>query len=430
MDRKPFWMFILFSVALILRLLWAFADHPQPFSDMEDYYLSAVNFLKGSYLAQSEDRLAYRAPMYPLFLALILKCSPFNTLLTIRIIQSILGSISTVLVYLISLQLLEFDKNKKIISHLFSVTAGFLFAFFSSQVFFTSVLMTESLFVFLILLWVYWSGRLDSKTPVWEFTLFSALLGIIALTRPIALFFLPVLVVKICYLLHRSKRIRYSIAPITAWALPIIPWTIRNILVLGAFVLISTNSGVNLFIGNNHGFGYYEQGYKEPIRQQYREQYGPNEVGEDRVFMKLGFQYALNNPVATLWRMKWKMYFLYILEKEPWPWEEYNQGKGIRYPYNLPIPLLHWNFYFLVFALIGILVSIYRKYPHYFVLSILAMYTIACAIFFARTRFRIPIEPFLLIYSCVGFLSLVEIAIWGYRTLLKKPHESKESPNA
>jgi hypothetical protein len=74
------WGCVLFGLALIPRWLWAIVEHPHHFSDMEDYYLCAVNLLKGDYLAQSPDRLAYRAPLYPLFLAFglrILPATPF-----------------------------------------------------------------------------------------------------------------------------------------------------------------------------------------------------------------------------------------------------------------------------------------------------------------------------------------------------------------
>jgi len=204
-----------------------------------------------------------------------------------------------------------------------------------------------------------------------------------------------------------------------AWLVPVIPWTVRNWLLFNAFVLISTNSGVNFFIGHNPAFGYYEGGYKEAVRQEYARRHGSSEVGEDRLFLRLGLQHIQHSPISVAGRSWWKFYFLYLLDKEPWPWEEYNQGEGLRFPGGIGWPLFSWNHLMFVLSLLGIVYAFVRKLPHGPILSILGCYTLACLIFFARTRFRIPLEPFLILYTVIGAVSLVETAVWGYGKFLR-----------
>jgi hypothetical protein len=40
-------------------------------------------------------------------------------------------------------------------------------------------------------------------------------------------------------------------------------------------------------------------------------------------------------------------------------------------------------------------------------------------VFFANTRFRLPLEPLLLIGLALGFLALVDLCVWGYGKTLK-----------
>ncbi|MFB3788309.1 MAG: hypothetical protein ACE15F_18270 [bacterium] len=424
-SREAGWCLVLFVLAFLPRLLWALAYHPQPFSDMEDYYLCAVNFLKGSYLAQADDRLAYRAPLYPLFLALCLKTFPDAPLLAIRITQSLLGSLSAVVLYFVTRDLLApLWTRPPLSSFRYPQAAPFLtalaFSWLTSQIFFCSILMTETLFVLLFLVWLWIGLRCAPGASSWYLFWLSFLIGILALLRPIALFILPVVVYKTFRRLPHTQRLRKSWLPLTAWFFPIFPWTLRNFLVLQYFVLITTNSGVNLFTGHNSAFGYYEGGLKEVIRRQFIQQYGPNEVLEDRLLLRLGLEYAFRDPGAALVRAGWKFYFLYLLDIPPWPWEEYNQGTGLRLAGNIPWPLISWKPWFFYLALPGWIYAAGRRLAAGLPLAVIALYTIECMVFFANTRFRLPLEPLFLIGISLTLLTLVHLLIWGYGTKVKR----------
>ncbi len=418
-------LILLITLTLISRLFWAFSDHPKPFSDMEDYYRCAINFLKGDHLAQGPSHLAYRPPLYPLFIAACIKLFPFNSLLYIRIIQSILSTISTVFVYFICRKILnpvQTDGANPLLNHpkLISFLAALTFANFGGQIFFTSLLMTETLFVFLLLLWIIIGFNCNNSNHYGRLISYSLLLGVLALIRPIALFFLPVLVFKTLQCIPQPKWPKKVWLPLIGWLLPIIPWTIRNFFVLNTFVLITTNSGVNFFLGHNPYYSYYDIGLKEQIRQELYKKYGQDEVLEDRFFFNQGFQYVLTNPQSLIPHSLWKLHFLYTLEKKPWPWEDYFREPQVYFMNGLYWPALWWNPFFFIMVLAGITYAFILKAKHGLCLSVICLYSFACLVFFARTRFRLPIEPFLVIYLWLGFTSLVDTGIWGYRKLRDK----------
>lgn len=414
------WGLLLFILAMIPRLIWSFTDSTRLFSDMEDYYLCAVNFLKGDYLAQSPDRLAYRAPLYPLFLALCLRILPGDPLVSIRIVQSALGSLSAVFLFLLARKLihpiLAGDRFRSLarFGDLGCFILGLLYAGMAYPIFFCSVFMTETLFITLFLAWVLWGECVTGDSPVWSWAGYSILLGLLILARPVAQFLFPIVLWKIWVLIPKERRLRSGCVPLLAWLTPILPWTIRNILIFHTFVFVSTNSGINLFIGNNPTFGYYESGYKEVIRRDYIQKHGPNEVGENRLFMRLGRDYILEDPKEAVIRGGYKFFFLYLLDKEPWPWEEYNRGRGFFLPGNLDLFLLRWKPWFLGIAVWGIVYAFVKRLKHGAMLGAIGFYTAAYLVFFAQSRFRMPLEPLLTIYMGLAALSLVETALWVY----------------
>ncbi len=418
----PHWSFLLllFILSFLPRFLWAITHHPPPFSDMEDYYLCAVNFLRGSHLAMSSERLAYRAPLYPLFLVFCMKILPQYGLFAIRLIQSILGSLSVIIVFILLNRLCIDLSHKK--EHWFfqfpilpSFVGALFFSWFKGQIFFTSILMTETLFIFTLLVWCFLGTMQNQSKSYRLLCVNSVLLGILALIRPIALIFIPILLFQIFKTVQKNKLKYWIWIPLFAWLIPILPWTIRNALVLHHFVPISTNSGVNFYIGHNPVYDYYSTGNKEGIRQEFEQRYGKNEVLEDRFFLKLGMKYLLENPSSIIPHSLKKLKYLYLNQRIPWPMDEYNRGKGLQFYNDIHWPIFHWNPFFLLPVLLGVFYACLNRLNHGVYLSILSFYTLACVIYFARTRFRLPLEPFFVIYLVLGIAYLTELGNWAFR---------------
>ncbi|MBI1386932.1 MAG: hypothetical protein GC154_00605 [bacterium] len=416
---------VLFILALLPRLMWSLAPHPAPFSDMEDYYRCALGALNGGYLAQSADRLAYRAPGYPIFLAALSLISPGSALIVIRFAQSILGALTAVNVYLIARILLlpvQHRPAPSILKHPYfaPMLAGLAYAFQSHAIFFTGVLMSETFYLFALTGWLVFGLLLPRRPTVVRLSIFSAGLGALALIRPVSLFFLPVVVFISLASIPRDKWSASLWAPMLAWAAPILPWTIRNAFVLHALVLITTNSGVNFYIGQHPQYSYWYTGDKEAVRSYLAERGEVNEVIEDRFFFRLGLYSLWNYPIAVVPRSVTKLTYLYILPEPPWPWAEYYtiqhgvSRQGLYFDGMNWFPLFGWSPILLLLALTGMAYAWVLRLRQGLPLTLIGLYTFACLVYFARTRFRMPLDPLLLIYAVTGAASLVDGVIWGY----------------
>lgn len=436
-TRFTVWNLSLFLVALIPRLFWAFDHHPPPFSDMEDYYLCAINALRGGYLAMAEDRLAYRSPGYPLFLLILFTLFPADRLFVVRLAQSVLDACSVLILFAIanhvlqSLHIMQSNQNKRL-QFLLAYLLSLHYSLLSEPVFFSSILMTETLYTFLLLCWIWFLLPKTNSFTFFHLIAASILLGLMALVRPISLCFLPVLVFRTLISASQMSWKKKVLFPLTVWMIPILPWTIRNFILLGSMVLLSTNSGVNFYIGHHRDFSYYYTGEKEKIRVELMEKSGRiDEVLEDRYFFQKGLDEIVENPHLLIKHSLQKLYYLYVEDEKPWPLLEYGDGLGPGFYRYAPYVELSWHPFLLLLSLAGMMYAVIKKLPQGVLLSVLILYTAACLIYFARTRFRLPIEPLLIFYAWLGIVSIVETLyslFWRWKQRWIKLNHKEENP--
>jgi len=394
-----------FLVALVPRLLVAFASHPPLFSDMEDYDRAAVNFLMGHGLAMSPDYQAYRPPGYPFFLATIYWIAG-RDLTVVRVVQAVLSAGSCVLLYLLAAVLLQ-KEQRLLIRRGVPVLSGLLLAIYESHIFLAGIVLTETLFTFLLLFFLLFLCGFSHRPAFCSWSAF--LLGILALIRPAAVFYLPALFYADARCLPGGRKGEQSRWRMGRWCLhfllfcvPMVPWTIRNALILHAFVPISTNGGVNFYIGHHPGYSYWSTGEKEAIRART----DLNEVEESRLFFRLGLGYILEHPGQTLvdtWRK-----IVYLLKPGIPVWPMGEAGYDLRFAFfpHLRTVMVEWNWLFLILSICGG-VLLWRGIPNSRGMHFVVFFHIfAVLIYFARARFRVPLEPVFLFWS-------VYAGLWG-----------------
>ena len=129
-------------------------------------------------------------------------------------------------------------------------------ALFPSLIFHSATILTETTFNFFFLLalvvvcWRPWSER----TPSWGRMLaFGLLLAASIEIRPIALLVLPMLLIALWKVGGAKVALaRFGIVLATV-VVVMVPWTVRNEIVMHAFLPIGTTTGDNLCIGNHPG---------------------------------------------------------------------------------------------------------------------------------------------------------------------------------
>jgi hypothetical protein len=181
-----------------------------------------------------------------------------------------------------------------------------------------------------------------------------------------------------------------------AMILVIAPWTIRNAFLLSAFVPITTNGGVNFYIGHNDKFG-YSSADKSDIRKKIKD----NDLEGSRYFMKLGLDYIRQNPVLDLKNNLIKLHHLYTIDKKPSPW-------GAGREFFSPQPTIGWSIPLFILGFLGLaIISWYDKLFAATVTGVVIFHTLSCIVFFGRTRFRVPLEPLILMGFWLGIMVVI-----------------------
>jgi Tfp pilus assembly protein PilF len=409
---------IIFGAAFLLRLIYIFQMRDNPFFNFPQidtlwHHLWAKEIAGGNIIG---SEVFFRAPLYPYFLGLIYSIfgdGPF----TYRIIQSLLGSFSCVLVYFIALRL--FNKRTALI-------AGLIAAFYSVFIYFDNELLITNLFVFLFLLLLLVMINNGEKPSNRRIYIIGLVCGLAAIARPTILVILPVLVYYLFFYRRKAqakpKRKLIPIAILFAGLLTVIlPVTIRNYVVGKDIVLISYQGGVNFWIGNNEQSdgktagapGYFKaQGeYQDNVKFSSR-RVAENDLGRElkpsqisSYWYKKGFEYIATHPDGFIKLFIKKLYFL---------WNSYeiesNRNLYSQRKYSSLLSILQWHtllgFPFGLIAplaLAGIYITIRKWERRYFLfLGMLFSYQLILILFFITSRFRVPTLPFLIILAAVA----------------------------
>jgi len=407
---------IIFFAALILRLLYLYQIQDSPFLNYPQidalwHHLWAQSIASGNIIG---DEVFFRAPLYPYFLGLIYSIFGDGPIAP-RVIQSILGSLSCVLIYFIALRLL----NRRT-----ALTAGFISVFYSILIYFDNELLITSLFIFLTLLFFYIALNAGTTSSKKRLYLIGLIIGLAAIARPTILIFLPVLAIFLFFYKVQPVRAKIKligIAILFAGLLTVIlPVTIRNFAVGHDLVLISYQGGVNFWIGNNEeadgktagapgqfkAYGRYEDNVKYSAERVAEMDTGremkPSELSS--YWYSRGFKFILGNPGQAMKLILTKLYF---------SWNAYeiesNRNLYAQREHSSLLSILLWHnivgFPFGLLApltIVGIILAFKNwKRGYLLLMGFVFSYQVILLAFFVTARFRAPMLPFLIILAAL-----------------------------
>ena len=276
-------------LGLLLRIVWILLVPPVQYSDMVKYWDSAQRLLeKHSYynVYYGHVLLAQRPPGYPFLLAAAMALFGHS-----RSIPALINLISYVLASLATYSIAHQYINKH--AALLAIT---LLAFWPSQIAFTGLALTEPLSMGLYVASVW--ALLKATENGWRYAVLTGLLtGIGILVRP------SLLLVPCLWALYaiasptKCKLILWnSIVSLFVVGLVIVPWSVRNYVVLGEVVPVSTNGGDVFYRSNNPlaSGGYTENGERDLSAL----------IGNEILWEKTGYtwgkEWIKENPLAFL----------------------------------------------------------------------------------------------------------------------------------
>ncbi|NWF79969.1 MAG: glycosyltransferase family 39 protein [Chloroflexi bacterium] len=292
------------ALAVAFRLwFWAWqapAGAVQP-GDPEEYYRAALHILQGGY---HDTGKWLRPPLYPAFLALMF------ALAGVDVRWALLGQ-----AVLTGVGVLAFAwfARRLFASRAAGLISAAIAASFVPLASFGSVLFAEALFVVLIMLAL---TLLDGAitTGGWRRALLAGgALALAALTRAVALLFVPIAALLVLFLATRppragpAARLGPPLALILGATLVIGPWTLRNYLVHDRLILVDTNGGISMWYGT--------------VRSEEDRRAGeaaifslPNLADRQALAVRMTVERMREDPALFLNRVRFKLASLFLLQ--------------------------------------------------------------------------------------------------------------------
>lgn len=342
----------------------------------------------------------FRAPLYPWFLAATLGVSG-GSLVAARVLQSLCGVATVVLTTAL---------GRRLGGRLSGWVAGVLAATSWVLVYFDGEFLIPALAVPLNLAALLLTLRLaDRATPRRAFGAGVAW-GVAALARPNVLLLMPFLALWLAWRAREAgaRRCAGAAALALGTVVPILPITVTNRVTGGEWVLISTQAGVNFWIGNNPDSdgstaivpgtraGWWE-GYYDSIAQAEAAEGEPlSASGVSRHYAGRAWRWMLAEPSEALAHFARKAR-LFVLDAE--------LGNNLDVTFFAhhydPLARLSPVDFDLLLALgsLGLLLGFRRAGALFPAWGFVLVYSASVVLFFVCSRFRVPVAPLLMAYA-------------------------------
>ncbi|HEX3247576.1 MAG TPA: glycosyltransferase family 39 protein [Chloroflexota bacterium] len=239
-------------VALALRLAFTFRSPVFVTKDSLEYVQPGYGLVFG----QGFELAQRRTPVYPAFIAGVMALTG-QDLGAIAFIQHLLGVATAAMVFAIGCVAA---------GPLVGAIAGLLFALSSPQLIYEHYIITEPIFTFFLVASVL-AMIVAVRRGTWGWYAGAGMLiGVGALTRPVAQVLLPLVPIYL-WLVLRSWR-RAALGTLVVWAvsaLLLVPWSLRNQREYGTAETTSTGRFlISRSVKHERNFVFYED--KEPVR--------------------------------------------------------------------------------------------------------------------------------------------------------------------
>lgn len=382
-----------FLAAFLVRLAYiiAFKEHiltfqARVFGDTQQYILMAENLLLGKGLMISPALLAYRPPLYPIFLAGIYYLFG-NGYWPVRVVQIILGSLSSIMIYILGRSIF----NAKV-----GILASFISVLYPFFIYYTGFELTETLFIFLLILVILYLVKAAENPHPKNFVLAGILLGLASLCKPTMLAFVLLAIGGLLFIHQQKGRILPGLVGLLLlFAITVAPWTIRNYLVLHKFIPGTTMGGLVLYAGNNplnkSGGGIEGVDYILP-----KEVNALDESERDEFLYHKAIEYIKAYPGNFLklavikFSRVWRLY--------PYA-PQFSASK-----YNI-VSLLSYGL-ILPFSIAGMILSLRKWKKCLFLYLVILYFTFFHMVSIGSVRYRAPIMPYIIIFAGYGLQEL------------------------
>ena len=386
-----------------------------PVLDSEAYHEWALRLVAGDW---GWNETYWMGPLYPHFLALVYLGfgASGHAILLIQLGMSLLN---VWLVFRFARTLIPADDGW------IALTATALYAFYGAAVFYAGILLMATLVTTLYLV-TGWQAIRAVREPTWKNWLILGLAcGLTALARGNVLLLLATLPVllwkavpwkavprKASPAASPEKRGKNIAALLLGGMLMLAPVTLRNLIVADDFVVLTSNGGVNLLIGQQYDY----EGIFAPVMEEAQAEFDPSM--EATLERELGRDLKGSEVSRILTGRAWRMFRnnlgampQHYLRKAYRFWNGYELPQIISFDYwktrfsalwVLPVP-------FVLLSALGLLGFRFLPTPARWILLVLiGTYFLSLLPFFPTSRYRQPIVPLLAINAAFFLVAMVK----------------------
>jgi 4-amino-4-deoxy-L-arabinose transferase-like glycosyltransferase len=328
---------------------------------------------------------------------------------TLLVLQVLLGTLTVVLTY--HLAGMMFGRAAAIV-------AGLLLAAAPMTARFTAVVLTETLFTFLLILAI--ASWLRSRS-----VLGGVALGLATLTRASTLPYLALLLVYGLWEPKRSRRRDAMIVTLIA-LLTISPWALRNLAQVGRLTIADSSWGGNLFYGTidlHRGSNRWTQLIAAQTARLSADAMPTQSSPGQGLHSSAGEFREMEAAVTWIWQHPWTWL---IVRLRQWPWLFVDTGDYLPFDANqlsfyqaltirqmstvaLKLTFIGGNAVMFLFALYGAwllrtqLVRLFAlwSFPVYLMLAHLLVYV--------EPRYGLPLVPFVAIFAAGGICRVIRL---------------------
>lgn len=449
-HRSLIILLLVLLTALVLRMVYFYEfraspyyDHPMV--DAQGYDVYGWQIAQGDWWGG--NAVFFQDPLYPYFLAVIYRLVG-HSLTVVYIIQALIGTATCLFVVLLTRRIFVQNSHRDTIT----LIAGLFCALATPLVFYDFLVLKTTLTVFLTVAHLFLLiALLDLIRNRTEFKLkdlmwcglgAGILLGLNLANRGNYTLLIPIFGTWLIWQLWVNvKTARLTLAVIAVYTtgalLVVTPITLRNYYVGGEWVLITSQGGVNFYLGNNPNadgmLSRPEEVRTNPLmeRQDYLK-LAERETGKklswremDDYYLHKALKWIRDEPgnAAQLYLKKWNLWFagMEIADNYSFNFMKQEYSNAMRLPVATAYTFgaLGW------IGLVLVCVRFRKKTSMLSLanpgLALLCLFVLAYSgsitLFYIKSRLRVPIYPVLMIFAA-AFL------VWGATELKKRIMEN------
>ena len=357
--------------------------------DSNWYFFVARRIVSGQGFGES---LA-RGPLYPYFLSLILSFS--SRIIVVRVCESILSAFACVIMGLL---------GKRLFSDRVGLLAAFASAVYPYFVYLPSAQVSDNIVTLLLLVSVlFLAGK--GISLLWRDAIISGIfLGLSYLARPSIALVLPGMLVWPAFLTKTPGRSRlFSKIVMAAFIslLTVVPWTIHNHVVTGQFVVVSTGGGRLFWYGNSpYATASTVENPAYPPELAEKLARLPDESARETLLYREGLDFIKEYPLTSIGLYLKKLANLFQLFPSVHTASAALQRPAARVATILASALLF------ALAFFGTILVCIKRSRAVILPLIVASYCLGSAVFLTIMRYRLPVDPYLILLgsAAIGFL--------------------------